>query len=288
MEEKNQSALDLVEGMRDMPSLPQLFYQIKKEVSDPYSTIARIAEVISLDQSLTARMLRLANSAFFGFPRRIETITDAVSLIGLQQVRDLALCTMVIEIFDKIDTDLVDMNSFWRHSLGCGICARVLAAHHREPNIERFFVAGLIHDLGRLIMLMQLPDRTRKIFALAQEHNQLLYKVEREVLNYDHGDIGAALLQAWQLPDPMIEAAGLHHRPVLSVGFPMETAIVHFSDLLTHALELGSSGERYIPTLSEDAWKRLNFKPTVLANVLREVDRQFAEVVNIMLAPSKR
>lgn len=288
MELENQSAQNLVEGMQEMPSLPQLFYQIKKEVSDPYSTIARIAEVISLDQSLTARMLRLANSAFFGFPRRIETITDAVSLIGLQQVRDLALCTMVIEIFNKIDSDLVDMNSFWRHSLGCGICARVLAAHHREPNIERFFVAGLIHDLGRLIMLMQIPDKTREIFAIAQERGELLFRVEREVLNYDHSDIGAALLQLWQLPEPMIEAAGLHHRPVLSVGFPMETSIVHFSDILTHALELGSSGERYVPSLSEEAWKRLNFKPTILANVLREVDRQFTEVVNIMLVPPKR
>jgi len=275
----------LIGFQQDIPSLPAIYTEIKREVDNPDSSITRIGEVISRDQGLTARLLHLANSALFGFPRRIETITEAVSVIGLQQVRDLALGTKIIEMFDGIPEELLEIRSFWFHSIGCGISARVLATYHREPNVERFFVAGLLHDIGRLIMCLKIPDQVRKILIQAREQEQLAYRVEREVLAYDHSDVGAALLESWDLPGSLSGSVGFHHRPGLALHFATETAFVHVADIFSHAMELGDSGSPLVPPLSPDAWKRVNLNPTVFNSAIREIDRQFSEVVKILLPP---
>ena len=279
---------DLVGNLSELPSLPTIYVEIKKEVDNPNSSITRIGEVISHDQGLTARLLRLGNSAFFGFPRRIDTITEAVSVIGLQHVRDLALCTKIIELFEGIPPDLIDTYSFWTHSIGVGISARVLAAYHREPNVERYFVAGLLHDIGRLVMCIQMPDRMRAMISVAQEERQLLYRIERETLGYDHADVGAALLEAWDLPEPLIGGVAWHHRPLLATAFQSEASFVHVADIFSHGMELGNSGEWLVPPLSPDAWQRVNLKPTIFSSAMREIDRQFAEVARILMDPHKK
>ena len=255
-------------------------------MEDPHSSIARIGEVIGRDQGLTVRLLRLGNSAFFGFPRRIDTITEAISIIGLQQVRDLALVTKVIEMFDGLPPDLIDIRSFWLHSIGCGIAARVLAASRREPNVERFFVAGLLHDIGRLVMCLQAPALMRRIFTQAQERQQLLYKVERDELGYDHAEVGAMLLESWGLPEALSTAAAYHHRPALAAAFQTEASFIHVADIFAHALELGASGEQLVPPLYSEAWKRTDLKPTIFNGAIREIDRQFLEVIGILLSSS--
>jgi HD-like signal output (HDOD) protein len=279
----NSQARLFLERVKNLPSPPNIYYQIKKEVSDPYSSINRIAEVISADQGLTTRLLRLANGAFFGFPRKIDDITDAVSLIGLQQVRDLALCTMVVEMFTGMPSHILQMNAFWRHSLGCGICARILASHMKEPNIERFFVAGLLHDLGRLVLITGDAAAARRIFETAQQQKKSVFMIEREVFQFDHADLGGLLLQNWQLPESLIESTSYHHRPHQANKFASDTAIIHTADIITHLLEMGSSGDKLAPTLHEDAWQKLSIKPAILESLVREADRQHREVVNIML-----
>ncbi|SDU09402.1 HD-like signal output (HDOD) domain, no enzymatic activity [Verrucomicrobium sp. GAS474] len=278
----------LLDGLTEIPSLPAIYMEIKREVDNPYSSITQIGEVISRDQSLTARLLKLANSAFFGFPRRIETISEAVSVIGLKQVRDLALCTKVIEMFEGIPDDLFDTTAFWKHSIGCGITARVLASYHREPNVERFFVAGLLHDIGRLVLCLGMPDKMGQALALSHSNGTFLYRAEREVIGFDHADVGAALMELWDLPESLSAAAAYHHRPGMALRFPLESSFVHLADLLAHAMELGSSGVDYVPPLSIEAWKRVNLKPTIFGGAMREIDRQFVDVVKIFLDTSKR
>ncbi|HEY8965865.1 MAG TPA: HDOD domain-containing protein [Candidatus Methylacidiphilales bacterium] len=277
----------LIEDLAEVPSLPQIYIEIKREVDNPYSSITQIGEVISRDQSLTARLLRLANSAFFGFPRRIETISEAVSVIGLKQVRDLALCTKVIEMFNGIPPQLFDTTAFWKHSIGCGIAARVLASYHREPNVERFFVAGLLHDIGRLVLCLGLPEDMGRILAQSRGSGAFLYRAERDVLGYDHADVGAALMEMWDLPESLSAAAAYHHRPGMALRFPLESSFVHLADLLVHAMELGSSGSDFVPSLSAEAWKRVNLKPTIFGGAMREIDRQYVDVVKIFLDKGK-
>jgi HD-like signal output (HDOD) protein len=279
----NNPAQSLFGKIQDLPSLPHLYYMLNKEVNDSNSSIVQIGEIISADQALTARLLRISNSAVFGFARKIDTITEAVSLIGLAQVRDLSLCTMVIELFNHISSDLLDVKAFWKHSLGCGISARVLAAYRRMPNIERFFVNGLMHDLGRLLMLITVPDQMRIVFQRARERREMVFVIERELFGYDHAEAGAVLMQKWNLPELAIESTYRHHRPNLSTQFAEEVALVHVADIISHAMELGNNGEQLAPPLNVEAWKKLGFKPTVMASMMKDIDRQCLEVNRIML-----
>ena len=133
-----------MKGTLEIPSLPMIFTRIDEAVNNPRSSLADIGRIISEDSSLTARLLKIVNSAFYSFPSKIETISRAVTVVGTQQLRDLALATSVMKLFQGIPPDLINMEAFWKHSIACGVAARVLAAHKREANIERFFVAGIL------------------------------------------------------------------------------------------------------------------------------------------------
>ncbi len=151
----------IVARVGTLASLPNIYFQVDKAINHPSSSTSRIGTILSYDQALCARLLRIANSAFYGFARRIDGIEDAVRIIGTRQLHDLVLATVVLSQFKGIDSNLVSMRSFWRHSLACSIASRCLARLRRESNIERFFVAGLLHDIGSLAMYQLLPERAQ-------------------------------------------------------------------------------------------------------------------------------
>src|SRR5437773_5765052 len=143
---------------RGMGSYGPIIEEVDAVLSDPQSSLVNVGEVIEKDPDLTARLLKLGNSSFYGFPSRLETVAEAISLIGIQQVQDLIIATSVVDTFAGVRPDFVNMESFWRHSLACGIGARILGIMKRMPNPERFFVAGLLHDVGRLVLFSQSPE----------------------------------------------------------------------------------------------------------------------------------
>ncbi len=180
----------LINDSGTVPSLPLIYEEITNTINDPNSSTNSIGDVISKDSGLTARLLRIANSALYNFPSTIDTISQAVIVIGIQQLRDLALGTSVVELFEGIADDLVNMDSFWRHSIACGIAARILATYRREANVERYFVAGVLHDIGRLIIYLKLSEEAREALVRCKGSGELLYKVEKEILGFDHAEVG--------------------------------------------------------------------------------------------------
>lgn len=242
-----------------------------------------IGKIIGEDAGLTARLLMVVNSAFFNFPQRIESITKAIGIVGTQQLRDLALATSVIKLFKGIPSDLVDMEKFWKHSVAVGIAARTLATLRRETNVERFFVAGILHDIGRLVMYMKMPDQSREALLRAKATNELLYVAETAIIGFDHASVGRALMQAWKLSSYQEEVVGFHHRPNLATRFPVETAIVHVADIVAHGMGFGSSGEQFVPPLNAEVWERLALQVSVLAPACDQIDRQFDDAVKIIL-----
>lgn len=275
-------ARDLMKGTLEIPSLPMIFTRIDEAVNNPRSSLADIGRIISEDSSLTARLLKIVNSAFYSFPSKIETISRAVTVVGTQQLRDLALATSVMKLFQGIPPDLINMEAFWKHSIACGVAARVLAAHKREANIERFFVAGILHDIGRLVLCMKDPDWMRSALGRCQASGELLYKVEYEELGFDHASLGRALLENWKLPASLVETVAYHHNPEAAARFPVEAAHVHLADIIAHAMQLGSSGERFVPPLSRAAWDRAGVSPGQLSGAMEEVDRHYREAVEWM------
>ncbi|MBN4079582.1 HDOD domain-containing protein [Beggiatoa alba] len=272
----------IVKETLSLSSLPTVYYQLVEAIENSASSNRDIERILHSDSGLVARLLRITNSALYAFPSKIDTIGVAITVIGTAQLRELTLATSVLKIFDGISSELVNMQSFWTHSIACGICARTLAGYRREPNTERLFVAGLLHDIGRVLMFSKIPQQASEALQRAAKTGELLFKVEREIIGFDHAAVGYALLQQWKLPAPIVNAVRYHHRPSMN-NLNSDAAIVHLADIITNALQLGSSGEKQVPALDNKAWEQLDLSPSILAPTIKQLTQQCDETVRAML-----
>ena len=205
----------LLKGIVELSSLPFIYIKINDAVNNPRSSIKDISEIISGDPGLTSRLLRLVNSAFYGFPSKVETVSRARLMVGTQQMRDLALATSVMSLFKGIPGHLVSMESLWRHSVACGLAARMLAkVRQSEVNAELLFTAGIIHDIGRLVIYKKIPETAQEMIIRCRDSKEPLYLVEKEVLGFDHSDLWRMLAQSWNLPPSLEEVLACHHFPL--------------------------------------------------------------------------
>jgi HD-like signal output (HDOD) protein len=273
---------DLIEDSPELGSPPAIYSRLMEVINHPRGAAGDVANVIREDTALTARLLRLVNSAFFAFPRKIETVSQAVSVVGTSQVRDLSLATSVTDMFEDLPSDLIDSESFWKHSLACGVAARVISGLRNEANVERFFVAGILHDVGRLVLLLRAPEHAREIFERAAEKQCLLFEAERETIGFDHGRVGSILMKHWAMPEALHEAVALHHDPTKAERYPDEVATMHVADILANALQMGNGGERFVPPISAGAWARLGIDPQMMGFAVEEIDRQYSASVHLL------
>jgi len=273
----------LVRGLTKVASLPTIFVKLDEAINSPRSTNKDLARIISEDTAMAARLLRIANSAMYNFPAKIDTVSHAITVIGINQLRDLVLACSVIRLFDNLPSTAVSMESFWRHSIGCGIASRVLAGLRREANVERYFVTGLLHDIGRLIMFTELSSEYSLVLAERDKHSELLFKMEQQLLDFDHAKLGGLLLQAWQLPERITEAVACHHAPSKAKKFPIETAVIHAADVIANALRLGTSGEKYVPPISVQAWEAIGLPASAIATVIEQLALQYNDAVTFIL-----
>lgn len=260
-----------------------LILEIEAALRSPQCSLSMIGDTIEKDIDLTARLLRFANSAYCGFSTKLSTVTEAISLIGIQQVQDLLNASSVIERFSGLSSEFVSVKSFWQHSLATGICARLIAMEGRLPKPDRLFVAGLLHDIGRLVLFLQAQKHAQKIFELYQKERLLLREAEVRVLGYDHQNIAEALLKSWKYPATLSLAVGYHHQPSGCEAAKIEAAVVHLADHLVNAMRVGSSGEKFVPPLNPQAWTTLGLKPEALEVIVTGIDEQFEAVQEMFL-----
>jgi putative nucleotidyltransferase with HDIG domain len=278
-----QSIEHLISGIPTLGSCAGVLSEIEGVLEDPDSTLTDVGVVIEKDPDLTARLLKLGNSSFFGFPSRMETVSETINLIGIQQVQDLISVSVVVEIFEGVSEDLVNMDSFWKHSLACGIAARQLALARRVPKPEKFFVAGLLHDIGRMVLYSRSPENARNVFAKYLSETVLLREAEMKVLGFDHTEIGEALLKVWNYPANLSSAVRFHHHPMSAGAYQLEASLVHVADHIVNAMQHGCSGERWVPPLQTKAWERLNLPVDILESIVESMDSQLAEVERAFL-----
>jgi putative nucleotidyltransferase with HDIG domain len=274
---------DLIREHLELASLPDVYHRIEEVVNDPTSSFDAMAQLIELDPALTVQILRLANSSLYSFPYKIQSVSRAVSIIGTQQLRDLVLAATVIRFFDQVPLGQVNMEDFWRHSIACALVSRAIATFRREPNVERFYVCGLLHDLGRLIIFMHLKDKLRMLLKHRDDSGDLLYRVEQQNLGFDHAVLGGTLLEVWRLPPVFSEAVRYHHNPEEAGNYPIEAAVVHVADSIANALRMGSSGERYVPPIDPAAWNRLSIPEANLEQVIAYTEQHYQQAVDVFL-----
>lgn len=274
--------LDLVRRSVRLGSPPIVYRRLVEVLEHPWSGANDLANVIRDDPGLSVRLLRLVNSAMFSFPRRISTISDAVPIVGTAQLRDLALATSVITIFDDIPEDLVDMDSFWRHSLGVGVAARLIARMRREPNVEQMFVAGLVHDVGRLILFELLPEESKACMEECRDSGVPLFEVEKDRIGFDHAQVGKTLLDLWNFPAALQEAVLFHHHPNRAARYPDEAASVHVADITVTAMGVGASGEVRVPPLEVRAWQHLGIDSESVPHLLEAFEPQYEAALELI------
>lgn len=255
----------LIEEAVNLHTLPVVALEAERLLRDQRTSAQDIAAAIARDLALAERVLRLANSAYYGFQHRIGNLTQAVVLLGFQTVRNIVLTVSVMDTFRPASDDATDYPAFWAHSVGCALAASELAHRAGLPGADEAYVTGLLHDVGKLLVAQHLPavaHRLRAQLASASPHDTLA--VERAALGLDHSDIGSKLAAAWGLPDSVASAIRDHHAPRSARAAPCLADIVQLADCLLHALGLGAE-RTTLPIVTEGLSTRLGYDDERLA-----------------------
>ena len=269
----------VIEKIDDLPTLPRTVLQITGLVNDPKSSAKDLARVITDDQVLTVRLLKLVNSSFYGFPQRISTVTGAIVLLGFDAIRNLLLTTSVFDLFaNRNHKKKQDQERFWDHSLGCAVGSKVIGNYLRHDKIEELFVSGLLHDIGKIVEMMFLPDEFSEIVAAVNRDNILITTAENNVLGYNHAEVGKLLAEKWNLPVKLVQVIAHHHHPYNAGSFAMEAAIVHLADIFCRALNMGYGGDNKIPPLDKLAWERLKIQPGAIETIMVTMHREYRDI----------
>ena len=238
---------DLVGSWAASP--PILYYQLREKLDDPDSSFDDLALIIKTDPAMSARLLKIVNSAFYGFDEKVDTLTHALNIIGTEQLTDLALAAIVTSRFEGIPRDLINMETFWMHSIACGIAARKIAKRMPGVEAEKMYLGGMLHDIGSLILFKESPEDAKKILLRCKESGENLFKVEKEILGYDHAEVGALLLSEWKLSGRLAEMVKYHHQPANAREYLKEACIIARADALVYEMKIGNSGEPGVPEL---------------------------------------
>jgi putative nucleotidyltransferase with HDIG domain len=240
----------IVSNIRNLPTPPLVFHQIQKVSSDPDVPSSRLAKILSEDPAMSVKVLKLTNSAFYGLSREVVSVQQAVTLVGMEAIKSLVLSASVLDMFKSKDLDQEYQERFWRHSLATGLCGRLLAKGLRARGVadpDSAFSAGLLHDIGKLIVCCFLPDGFHSVKeALERDTTSLEYEVEERVLGYSHAQIGGFLAAEWKLPQTLIDAISSHHNPGVAESDRSVAHIIHIADGVAHrTFDLNPRGVRH-------------------------------------------
>jgi len=263
--------------LKGVPTLPRLLESVVSALEDPEVDFENVAELIEIDQSLTSQILRLANSAFYGAQGSVGQVTQALVMLGSAVTRSLVLSTSVLDIRK------VALRGFWEHSIGCAVAAGAISKVTGRGNPEEVSAAGLLHDLGKVVLYKELPDAVSYIASRAEAENRRFREVERDLLGVDHGEIAGWLVQKWSFPTRLAEPIMYHHVPARARQAKDETAIVHMANTLVRALGYGSGGDSRVPDIESKAWSRLKLKAAGLDRVLDRFAEDLDHALNYAL-----
>jgi HD-like signal output (HDOD) protein len=265
------TAEQILKDLNDLPVLPDVAVKIVQATSDPKGGAQRLARIITTDQAFTARVLRIANSAFFGLSRRIGTVTEAVVLLGTNRLRALALAAATYDLLNKeYPGYALRRGEMWRHSMGAAIAAHLLAQRARLENTENAFVAGLLHDVGKCVLDAYIGPRFPDLMGLVNSDRLSFPDAERELLGFDHAELGGMCADRWRLPAALAGAIRYHHEPSKADDLSELLAITHIADVVCMWLGLGLGGDGLMYRMDECALEKLGIKEPDLMGVMSD------------------
>ncbi len=273
----------LIGAVSDLPTLPHMLVQLNQLLADPNVSANQIGRLISHDPSLTARILRIVNSAFYGFVARINTITHAIVILGNRNTRQIVLSNFAFEAFrGQPSKTAYDRTEFWKHAIGCASACKAIVLRMGSKKWEDAFIMGLLHDIGKIVIDSCLHEEFLEMLTIIETQDVPMREAEFAVLGVDHCDIGRHLLKRWALTADVISAVAYHHQPAEAGDYLLQASIVHLADILVRAMMYGSGGDWIIPAIDSTAWERLKFSPADLGPLLQSA-REETEKAQVFL-----
>ncbi len=267
----------IVEAVNELPALPHIVVKIMQLSEDPDSSVQDMSNALNQDQTMTARVLRLANSAFFGFPRRISTVTDAIVFLGFKTIRSIVFAVSVSNILDrKMEGYALEQGELWRHSQCAAIAARMIARKCKFAHLDLAYTAGLLHDIGKVILNDYMKEAYHEVVALVEKGNIPFVEAENEVFGFNHAQVGARVAEKWNLPAELVESIAFHHSPEEATLNRRLTSIVHLADAICVMMGIGIGIDGLLYPISEEAIKLLGFNET-------EVEKTISELVDVLV-----
>jgi len=282
---KFETAQALVAEAKDLFSMPDIYFQLNEMIRDQRYSMVDIGRVISTDPALSARLLRLVNSSFYGFQSRIDTISRAIAIVGINDLHNLVVATYVVDRFAKIPTTLVDMTAFWMRSVHCGVVTRLLAKSSAVLNSERLFLAGLLHDIGSLVLYQTLPEESLRVLWAINHNRRLLTVFEREIIGFTHADVGRELLKAWGLPESLYEVVGCYCNPDSALVHKLDANLLGLASRLVDDWSHGSPTEHTLVDIPDQTLAFMRLNREQLDPIMDQAADEFLEVYE-QLVPS--
>lgn len=275
---------NLLDDVSMLISPPELVISLHQAMGSPTSSAKTLAVIVAQDPNLSARVLRIANSSLYGLCHRVDTIPRAITVIGTRGLYHLCMAVVSAQSFAKLPSDLIDINVFWRHSIFTALIARALAKRCRILHPERLFVAGLLHDIGTLVLYTRFADTLEETFEQSQGREDRMAKDEQRLFGYNHAQVGGELLKRWGLPKQLCHAISMHHCNNREKAFIIEDTILYLADCLSNRSELGSFSKfgAYEHKANAAVWDALRLDEAITESLWDEAKMQFVDTMEII------
>ncbi|HFE38445.1 MAG TPA: HDOD domain-containing protein [Gammaproteobacteria bacterium] len=276
-------AKEVAKKVKNLATLPDVCLKINRMADDPNASIQDLKTIIETDAALSAKLLKIANSSFYGYATKIDDLNRAIMLIGTQGLRDLVWTMSSISSFSQLSNDLVDMRTFWEHSLYTATVARVLAKKCNVLNQDRLFLCGLLHDVGHLALYQYMPEEMEAVFNRVRKTRERLILVEKSELGFTHPVVSYALLKMWKLPESICQAVAYHHQPMKCEAYRLDAAIVYLADNIAKlAGKKGNMLERQ-SRIDPNVWKITGLSDKIIEPIIQISNDQFKDAISLYL-----
>ncbi|MCF8721928.1 HDOD domain-containing protein [Nitrospina gracilis] len=277
------TARDFIRKQDKVYALSRNFFAIYDVLTDPDKSFRDIGRIIGCDAGFSARLLKIVNSPFYGFERKIESLDHAIALVGTESLADLLFAMSVIQTFRGVPHDLFNEDQFWRHSVACGVLAKRLAMRMGRDRPGRYYLVGVLHDMGRILLCVREPTAVSAILTQQAAEGQNLCKLEREQFGFDHAELGAVLFETWKLPPMHVEVTRYHHRPEEAGEYREDARILAMADHLCHAMEFSPDMESGNRTLPDSYWANLDLIPEMIPSLKKQVQPEFESLLDLVV-----
>lgn len=275
------SAQELVQSCSNIFTLPEIYFRVRDVVDDPESTMDDLANALKIDPAISARLLRIVNSPLYGFPKQIDTITRAVNLIGMQAVSDLVTATTIGRTFTGMTTEVMDLSAYWRKSVLSALMAGKIAKACSIEDSERFFIEGLLRDIGHLVLYQTIPQRAQSALVEAGNLSTPLAEVEQSSIGCDYAEVGAELIRSWGMPAQIEQAVRYQLSPDEAGEYRLHASIVHLAGVIADHSELPQTQATQALPFHPYALQTTQFKDSTRPALLKDAEAQLEETLTL-------